>query len=58
MNHGRELYLVKSTVFNKQFEQAKVHLIENGQHYLPLTNTVAVAKILEDYYQFFECSLI
>lgn len=47
-----ETSLKKSTVFNKQFEQAKVHLIENGQHYLPLTNTVAVAEILEDYYQY------
>lgn len=46
-----DISLKKSIVFNKQFEQATVHLIENGQHYLPLTNTVAVAQILEDYYQ-------
>lgn len=47
-----EISINKSTIFNEQFEQAKVYLIENGQHYLPLTNTEAIAKILEDYYQF------
>lgn len=47
-----ELSLNKSSIFNEQFEQTKVYIIENGQHYLPLTNTAAVAKILEDHYQF------
>lgn len=39
-----EISLNKATIFNEQFEQAKVVCIDKGQHYLPLTNTDAVAK--------------
>ncbi|MEK4386328.1 alpha/beta hydrolase [Solibacillus sp. FSL W7-1464] len=42
-----EISLNKATIFNEQFEQAKVVCIDKGQHYLPLTNTDAVAKNLE-----------
>lgn len=45
-----EISLNKSTIFNDQFQKAKVVLIDNGQHYLPLTNTEAVANKLEDFF--------
>lgn len=46
-----EMSLKKSKTFSERFEQSKVHFIKNGQHYLPLKNTEAVAEILEDYYR-------
>lgn len=45
-----EISLEKAASFREQFQKAKVCLIENGQHYLPLTNTKAVAKVLRDFY--------
>lgn len=49
-----EISLEKSKAFKANFEQAKVHLIKNGQHYLPLTNTVIIAEILKDFYKSLE----
>lgn len=46
------LSIEKATAFNKKFEQATVQLIENGQHYLPLTNTVVVGETIKNYYRF------
>ena len=47
-----ELSIKKSKAFSEQFEQANVRIINNGQHYLPLTNTIDIANILVDYYQY------
>lgn len=52
-----QLSLDKAAMFNEKFERADVHIIENGQHYLPLTNTMAVAEKLETYYRFCEIKL-
>ena len=46
-----EISIEKSLIFSGKFEQAKVNVIKNGQHYLPLTNTLSVSEILEDFYQ-------
>lgn len=45
-----ELSIEKSLVFSATYEQALVTKIEFGQHYLPLTNTLAVSRTLEEYY--------
>ena len=46
-----EISIEKSLIFSGKFKQAKVNVIKNGQHYLPLTNTLSVSEILEDFYQ-------
>lgn len=46
-----ELSLKKSEDFEARFKQATRYLIENGQHYLPLTNMTVVANRLEGHYQ-------
>lgn len=45
-----ELSLQKAKEFSERFDNAHCHIVKNGQHYLPLTNTSAVAEILEKYY--------
>lgn len=41
-----ELSLQKMRAFSERFDNAHCHIVKNGQHYLPLTNTGAVAEIL------------
>lgn len=49
-----EFSIQKSEVFKSKYIKSKVTKIKNGQHYLPLTNTREVSKILEAYYRSFE----
>ena len=41
----------KSFLFNKNHDQAIVTLVQDGQHYLPLTNTDTIEKSLTSFYQ-------
>lgn len=46
-----EMSYSKAMSFNERFNQAEVFILENGQHYLPLTNTIQVAEILIGFYR-------
>lgn len=46
-----EMSYNKAMTFSERFNEAEVVILENGQHYLPLTNTVQMAELLENFYR-------